>query len=97
MLSKEEQDKDLKIKYNEISDFVKQFERFNDIEKVQNFNVNSKTIVLGKYNMYIIDPIYNTTNLRKSVNYHNSSRIKDLFEYMDSQCQDLIKLKLDKV
>ena len=97
MLSKEEQDKDLKIKYNEISDFVKQFERFNDIEKVQNFNVNSKTIVLGKYNMYIIDPIYNTNNLGKSVNYHNSSRIKDLFEYMDSQCQDLIKLKLDKV
>ena len=97
MLSKEEQDKDLKIKYNEISDFVKQFERFNDIEKVQNFNVNSKTIVLGKYNMYIIDPIYNTNNLGKSVNFHNSSRIKDLFEYMDTQCQDLVKLKLDKV
>ena len=97
LLSKEEQDKDLKIKYNEISDFVKQFERFNDIEKVQNFNVNSKTIVLGKYNMYIIDPIYNTNNLGKSVNFHNSSRIKDLFEYMDTQCQDLVKLKLDKV
>ena len=97
LLTKEEQDKDLKITYKQISDFVKQFERFNDIEKVQNFNVNSKTIVLGKYNMHIIDPIYNTNNLGKSVNFHNSSRIKELFEYMDIQCQDLVKLKLDKI
>ena len=97
LLTKEEQDKEMKITYKQISDFVKQFERFNDIDKVQNFNVNSKTIVLGKYNMYIIDPIYNTNNLGKSVNFHNSSRIKELFEYMDMQCQDLIKLKTDKV
>ena len=47
--------------------------------------------------MYIIDPIYNTNNLGKSVNFHNSSRIKELFEYMDIQCQDLIKLKNEKV
>ena len=47
--------------------------------------------------MHIIDPIYNSNNLGKSVNFHNSSRIKELFEYMDLQCQDLIKLKLDKV
>ena len=97
LLEKEEQNKELKISYNKISDFVKQFERFNDIDKVQNFNVNSKTIVVGKYNMHIIDPIYNSNNLGKSVNFHNSSRIKELFEYMDLQCQDLIKLKLDKV
>jgi len=97
LLTKEEQDKEMKITYKQISNFVKQFERFNDIDKVQNFNVNSKTIVLGKYNMYIIDPIYNTNNLGKSVNFHNSSRIKELFEYMDMQCQDLIKLKTDKV
>ena len=97
LLNKEEQDKEMKIQYKEISDFVKQFERFNDIEKVQNFNVNSKTIVLGKYYMHIIDPIYNTNNLGKSVNFHNSSRMKELFEYMDSQCQDLVKLKADKV
>jgi len=97
LLSSIEQDKDQKITYKEISDFVKQFERFNDIEKVQNFNSNSKTIVLSKYNMYIIDPIYNTSNLGKSVNFHNSSRIKELFEYMDTQCQELIKLKTDKV
>lgn len=96
LLSSIEQDKKQKILYNEISEFVKQFERFNDIEKVQIFNINTKTIVLGKYNMYIIDPIYNTNNLGKSVNFHNSSRIKELFDYMDIQCQDLIKLKSDK-
>ena len=96
-LSSNEQDKDQKIIYTEISDFVKQFERFNDIEKVQIFNINSKTIVLSKYNMYIIDPIYNTNNLGKSVNFHNSSRIKELFDYMDTQCQDLIKLKTEKI
>ena len=97
MISKINWETQLKISYNKISDFVKQFERFNDIDKVQNFNVNSKTIVVGKYNMHIIDPIYNSNNLGKSVNFHNSSRIKELFEYMDLQCQDLIKLKLDKV
>ena len=97
LLSSIEQDKEQKISYNEISDFVKQFERFNDIEKVQNFNSNSKTIVLSKYNMYIIDPIYNTSNLGKSVNFHNSSRITELFDYMDNQCQELIKLKSEKV
>ena len=97
LLSSIEQDKEQKIIYSEISEFVKQFERFNDIEKVQIFNINTKTIVLGKYNMYIIDPIYNTNNLGKSVNFHNSSRIKELFDYMDIQCQDLIKLKSEKV
>ena len=97
LLSSIEQDKEQKIIYSEISEFVKQFERFNDIEKVQIFNINTKTIVLGKYNMYIIDPIYNTNNLGKSVNFHNSSRIKELFDYMDIQCQDLIKLKTEKV
>ena len=97
LLSSIEQDKEQKIVYSEISEFVKQFERFNDIEKVQIFNLNTKTIVLSKYNMYIIDPIYNTNNLGKSVNFHNSSRIKELFEYMDIQCQDLIKLKNEKV
>lgn len=96
-LSSNEQDKEQKIIYTEIREFVKQFERFNDIEKVQIFNINSKSIVLSKYNMYIIDPIYNTNNLGKSVNFHNSSRIKELFDYMDTQCQDLIKLKTEKV
>ena len=47
--------------------------------------------------MYIIDPIYNTSNLGKSVNFHNSSRITELFDYMDNQCQELIKLKSEKV
>ena len=89
-------DKDQKIIYKDISEFVKQFERFNDIEKVQNFTTNSKMIVLSKYNMYIIDPIYNTNNIGKSVNYHNSSRIKELFEYMDMQCQEIINLKNNK-
>ena len=92
-----DQYKEQKIIYNEISEFVKQFDRFNDVEKVQIFNLNTKTIVLSKYNMYIIDPIYNSNNLGKSVNFHNSSRIKELFDYMDAQCQDLIKLKIEKV
>ena len=97
LLSSEEHDKEQKILYKEISEFVKQFERFNDVEKVQIFNLNTKTIILGKYNMHIIDPIYNTNNLGKSVNFHNSSRIKELFDYMNDQCQDLIKLKTEKV
>ena len=95
LLANDEHNKTLKISYNKISDFVKQFARFNDVEKVQNFKDNSK--IIGQYNIHIIDPIYNTNNLGKSVNFHNSSRIKELFEYMDTQCQDLIKLKLDKV
>ena len=82
-----------KITYQAISEFSKQFERFNDIEKVQNFNVNKKVLMIGKYSMYIIDPIYNTNNLAKSVNAHNYSRIKELFSYMDIQCTDILKSK----
>lgn len=82
-----------KITYQAISEFSKQFERFNDIEKVQNFNVNKKVLMIGKYSMYIIDPIYNTNNLAKSVNAHNYSRIKELFSYMDIQCGDILKSK----
>ena len=82
------------IKYNEISEFVKQFERFNNIEEVQNFNVNKKILFIGKYNMYIIDPIFNSNNLAKSVNLHNFSRIKELFSYMANQCNELIKGKM---
>ena len=82
------------IKYNEISEFVKQFERFNNIEEVQNFNVNKKILFIGKYNMYIIDPIFNSNNLAKSVNLHNYSRIKELFSYMSIKCNELLKGKI---
>ena len=85
------------IKYNEISEFVKQFERFNNIEKVQNFNVNKKALFIGKYNMYIIDPIFNSNNLAKSVNLHNYSRIKELFLYMSNKCNELIKGKISGI
>ena len=82
-----------KITHTAIMDFTKQFERFNDLEKVQNFNVNKKVLMIGKYSMHIIDPIYNTNNLAKSVNVHNYSRIKELFTYMYIQCNDIQKAK----
>ena len=82
-----------KITHNAITDFTKQFERFNDLEKVQNFNVNKKVLMIGKYSMHIIDPIYTTNNLAKSVNVHNYSRIKELFTYMYIQCNEIRKSK----
>lgn len=84
-----------KIPHSEISVFTKQFERFTDLEKVQNFNVSKKILMFGKNSMYIIDPIYNTNNLAKSVNAHNYSRIKELFQYMAKDCNDIIKNKMN--
>lgn len=80
--------------YEDITQFTKQFDKYIDIDKVQNFNVNKKIIPIGKYNMYIIDPIFNTNNLGKSVNLHNYSRIKELFSYMSYECNDVAKNKL---
>lgn len=88
-------DQKQKIKHTAIAEFSKQFERFNDIEKVQNFNVNKKILMIGKYSMYIIDPIYNTNNLAKSVNAHNYSRIKELFSYMNIKCGEILKSRIN--
>ena len=80
-----------KIKYDQISEFVKQFERFNNFEKV---NTNNKKVIQIGNNMHIIDPIFNTYNLGKSVNFHNYSRIKELFLYISKKCNELVKSKM---
>jgi hypothetical protein len=80
-----------KIKYDQISEFVKQFERFNNFEKV---NSNNKKVIQIGNNMHIIDPIFNTYNLGKSVNFHNYSRIKELFLYISKKCNELVKSKM---
>jgi len=41
--------------------------------------------------MNIVDPIFPTNNLGKSVNFHNFSKIKKVFEYAASSNNDLIK------
>ena len=51
--------------------------------------------MIGKYSMYIIDPIYNTNNLAKSVNAHNYSRIKELFSYMNIKCGEILKSRIN--
>jgi len=67
------------IDINELGKLKNEFDKFKDFDKLQNFNSNKKAINL-KY-MNIVDPMFPTNNLGKSVNFHNFSKIKKVFEY----------------
>lgn len=67
------------ISIDDIANLRKDFDKFKDYDKLQNFNSSKKAINL-KY-MNIVDPIFPTNNLGKSVNFHNFSKIKKVFEY----------------
>jgi hypothetical protein len=79
------------IKLDDIITYVKLFEKFVDMDKIQNFNLSNKTINLKFMN--IIDPLFHTNNLGKSVNFHSYSKIKKVFEYMTKEIKNLEKIK----
>jgi hypothetical protein len=79
------------IKIEEIAIFNKMFEKYHDLDRVQNFNSNKRAINMKFIN--IIDPLFQTNNLGKSVNYHNFSKIRKVFEYMTGEVLNFLKLK----
>ena len=76
------------INIDDIAQLKKEFDKFKDFDKLQNFNSNKKAINL-KY-MNIVDPIFPTNNLGKSVNFHNFSKIKKIFEYASKEVDIII-------
>lgn len=66
---------------------AKTFEKFADMDKIQNFFSNKKAITTKYIN--IIDPMFQTNNLGKSVNFHNFSKIKKVFEYVDNEADKI--------
>jgi len=75
--------KNCKIDFESTVNFEKTFEKFADMDKIQNFFSNKKAITTKYIN--IIDPMFYTNNLGKSVNYNNYSKIKRVFEYVNNQ------------
>jgi hypothetical protein len=63
-----------KINLDEIINFTKNFEKFDKFQ-----NLGKKSIDMRLMN--IIDPIFHSNNLGKSLNYHNFSKIKKIFEF----------------
>lgn len=82
------------IKYEDILNLSKFCEKFSDLDKIQNFSSNKKAINLKFVN--IIDPLFGTNNLGKSVNYHNFSKIKKVFELVTIEVNNFSKLKNQK-
>ena len=76
------------INIDDIAMLKKEFDKFKDFDKLQNFNSSKKAINL-KY-MNIVDPIFPTNNLGKSVNFHNFSKIKKVFEYASKEVDQII-------
>lgn len=66
-----------KINLDDIINFSKNFEKFSQFDKFQNLGKKSIDLRL----MNIIDPIFHSNNLGKSLNYHNFSKIKKVFEF----------------
>ena len=74
--------------YNEI---LSKLERYKLNYKGKNENI---IIQRDKKKMFILDPMYNVFNLAKSVNYHNSFRIKEILIDMNEECTKIKNLKL---
>jgi hypothetical protein len=72
---------------------AKTFEKFADMDKIQNFFSNKKAITTKYLN--IIDPMFHTNNLGKSVNFHNFSKIKKVFGYVNNEADKINMVKLN--
>jgi hypothetical protein len=81
------------INIDDIATLKKEFDKFKDFDKLQNFNSSKKAINL-KY-MNIVDPIFPTNNLGKSVNFHNFSKIKKVFEYAAKEVDQIINSRMN--
>jgi hypothetical protein len=79
------------ISLDDIINFIKNFDKFSQFDKFQ--NLGKKTIDIRLMN--IIDPIFHTNNLGKSLNYHNFSKIKKVFEFAKEDV-DIIKERKKK-
>lgn len=85
-----EKDKHTLIKLDELISINKNFEKFYDKSQ----NPIRKVIDIKLLN--VIDPLFPTNNLGKSLNYHNFSKIKKVFEFSAHEAADLIKRKKEK-
>ena len=79
------------IKYSELKELVNFFDKFSDLDKIQNFNSNKKIFPVKFIN--IIDPMFYNNNLGKSVNLHNYNRFVKVIEYGLKDVKNLRKLK----
>lgn len=74
--------------YENLQELTNFFEKFADLDRIQNFNSNKK-IFNVKY-LNIIDPMFNNNNLGKSVNLHSFNKFLKVIEY---EIKDISKLK----
>lgn len=77
------------VDLNEIILLRNDFEKFKDFDKLQNFQSNKKAINMKFMN--IVDPIFTTNNLGKSVNFHNYNKMKKVFEYAAKEVETIIQ------
>lgn len=71
------------------------FEKFSDLDKIQNFNSNKKIFMLKFIN--IIDPMFNNNNLGKSVNFHNYNKFVKVMEYEMKYIQTLKEMRTKNI
>lgn len=71
-------EKNFVFQMENLKNLIPFFERFSDLDKIQNFNSNKK-IFSVKY-LNVIDPMYNNNNLGKSVNLHNYNKFVKVIE-----------------
>lgn len=72
---------------DKIINLSKQLAKYKDSDKTQVFSSNKKIINLKYIN--IIDPLFNSNNLGKSVNYYNFCKIKKVFEMTNSRLLEI--------
>jgi len=86
-----ENSSDLILNSEVIYGYVQKFEKFKDFDKVQNFNTANKIISIK--NMNVIDPIFINNNLGKSVNFHNFSKIRKVFDLANKEIKKIIHMR----
>jgi hypothetical protein len=76
------------VQKEEYNNFLKTFEKLDNLDKQNTFKKN----LTIKY-LNIIDPIFPLNNLGKSINFHNFSKIKKVFEIGHKDIQSIVTLK----
>jgi hypothetical protein len=87
-IKEEKMSQDYLLPKSEILQLIKDFEKFTEIDKIQNFSMYKKSMALKYLN--IIDPVFNNNNLGKSINLHNFTKIKKVFEFLNQDVNNVI-------
>jgi hypothetical protein len=89
-LETKEKPKDQIFKMADFTNFYDNYYKYREIEKMQQANISGNKGILNVKHFNILDPLSITNNIGRSVNFHNFSKIKKVFNLISNDLDNII-------